>query len=203
MAPGVTRSRVGLAWRVHARANEIEAPMTELETEHAPRSRRAWVVVAWVVGGILVLVLGSAFLPRWWSHRIADQVDGNMAQGIGVGLFYGFVFTLLPILLLWWGLRRASRWKTRLILFCIALLLALPNLLTLGIVLGRGDAAHAGERTFDVEAPGFRASVLIGALTAVAAVLALAALLRSRRRAQERADDLHAQLEARPPSAHP
>ena len=116
----------------------------------------------------------AAFLPRWWAHRVADQTDASMTQGIGVGLFYGFVFTLLPLALLWWGLRTGLALEDALAsLVGVALVLALPNLLTLGIVLGRGNAAHAGDRTLDVEAPGFRGAVLAGAIVAVVALIAL------------------------------
>ena len=55
-----------------------------------------------VAFGIAVLVLfaASAFLPRWWSHRIGNQADGSFTNGIGLGLFYGFTFTLLALVLL-------------------------------------------------------------------------------------------------------
>ena len=171
--------------------------MSQADVE-APRQRtRVWVIAAWLVGGLALFLVAAAFLPRWWSHRVADQTDASMTQGIGIGLFYGFVFTLLPLALLWWGLRRASRWKARLILVGVALVLALPNLLTLGIVFGRGNAAHAGERTLDVEAPGFRGAVLAGAIVAVVALIALISLLRSRRRARLRAKELEADLATR------
>jgi hypothetical protein len=39
--------------------------------------------------------------------------------------------------------------------------------MTLSIVLGRGNAAHAGERILDVEAPAFRGGSLAGAIVAV------------------------------------
>jgi hypothetical protein len=174
-----------------------ESRVSQRDAEAPGRQRSLWVVAAWLVGGLALLFLAAAFLPRWWAHRIADQTDASMTQGIGVGLFYGFVFTLLPLALLWWGLRRASRWKTRLIVLGAALVLALPNLLTLGIVLGRGNAAHAGDRTLDVEAPGFRGAVLVGAIVAVAALVALIRLLRSRHHARERADRLEAELRGR------
>ena len=119
---------------------------------------------------LAVLFGASAFLPRWWSHRIADQANGSFTSGIGLGLFYGFAFTFLALVVLWLGLRRITSWKGRLIVLGVALLVASPNLLTLGIVLGPGGAAHAGERTLDVEAPGFRASSLIGAIVAVLVV---------------------------------
>ncbi len=133
----------------------------------------------------LVLLAGAAFLPRWWSHRIGRQADGSFTNGIGLGLFYGFTFTLLALVVLVLGLRWIKAWKGRLILLGVAVLLALPNLFTLGIVLGPGGAAHAGERTLDVDAPGFRTSSLIGAIVAVLLLLAIGLLLRSRRRAKE------------------
>ena len=72
------------------------------------------------------------------------------------GLFYGFVFTVLPIALIVWGIRKRRSVRAWLFIVGGAVLFALPNLFTLGIVLGRNGAAHAGERTLDVEAPGFR-----------------------------------------------
>jgi hypothetical protein len=75
--------------------------MTGSETEPRPLdpnwSRR--VVVALVVVGALTLLglIGAAFLPRWWAQRIGDQVGGSITTGTSLGLFYGFVFTLLPL----------------------------------------------------------------------------------------------------------
>jgi hypothetical protein len=64
----------------------------------------------------------------------------------------------------------------------VAALLAAPNVLTLGIVVGAGSGAHAGDRTLDVEAPGFRGASLIGALAAAALIAWPWWALRSRRR---------------------
>jgi hypothetical protein len=160
------------------------------------RGPRPLTVIVLLALAVLVLVAGSAFLPRWWSHRIADQANGSFSSGIGLGLFYGFTFTLLALVVLWFGLRRVSSWKGRLIILAAALLVASPNLLTLGVVLGSGGAAHAGERTLDVEAPGFRASSLIGAVVAVVVLVAAGLLLGSRRRAKEEAKALRAERDA-------
>ena len=160
------------------------------------RGPRPLTVLVVVALSVVALVAGGAFLPRWWSHRIADQARGSFTSGIGLGLFYGFAFTLLALVVLWFGVRRITSWKGRLILLAVALLVASPNLLTVGIVLGPGGAAHAGERTLDVEAPGFRASSLIGAIVAVLVVFAVGLLLRSRRRSKEDAALLRTELEA-------
>ena len=158
-----------------------DPPSPESE-ERGPRP-----VTVLVALGIAVLVLfaASAFLPRWWSHRVGNQADGSFTNGIGLGLFYGFTFTLVALVLLVVGLRRIRSWKGRLILLGIAILIASPNLITLAIVLGPGGGAHAGERTLDVDAPGFRSSSLIGAVVASLLVLAAWLLLRSRRHAKE------------------
>jgi len=122
-------------------------------------------------GGLLVVLVvavlvASATVPRWWAHRIGDQVDGSITQGTTLGLVYGFVFTLLPIVAIVLILRWRRTWKTILAAALIGVLLALPNLMTLSIVVGRGNAAHAGDRTLDVDAPAFRGASLVGAIVA-------------------------------------
>jgi hypothetical protein len=140
----------------------------------------------------LLALLGAAFLPRWWAQRIGDQVGGSITTGGFLGLFYGFVFTLLPLVVLWFAIRFLHTWRKRAVAVGVAVLLAAPNLLTLGIVLGTGNAAHAGDRTLDVEAPAFRGGTLAGALLAGACVGGAWYLVGSRRRAQRRADELEA-----------
>ena len=154
-------------------------------SEPEERSTRPVTVLVALGVALVALLAASAFLPRWWSHRIGNQADGSFTNGIGLGLFYGFSFTLLALVLLVIGLRRIRGWKGRLVLLGVALLIASPNLITLGIVLGPGGAAHAGERTLDVDAPGFRSSSLIGAIVAVLLVLAIWFLVRSRRHAKD------------------
>ena len=90
---------------------------------------------------VIAYLIAAAVLPRWWAHRIGDQVDESMAAGIGLGLFYGFAFTFIPVLILTFAIRRKRSWKARGWLAVVAVVLALPNLLTLGIVLGNSSAA--------------------------------------------------------------
>jgi hypothetical protein len=148
--------------------------------------RALWLVVALVV--LLVAgLIASATVPRWWAHRVGDQVDGSITQGTLLGLFYGFVFTFLPVVVLVLVLR--WRRTTRAVVFAVvlAVVLAIPNLMTLGIVIGRGNAAHAGDRVLDVEAPAFRGGTLAGAILAILLLGFVAYLLVSRRRAHESA----------------
>lgn len=166
------------------------------------KTRAIWGAVAGVLLVATVLI-AMAVIPRWWAQRIGGQIDGSSTSGTGIGLFYGFVFTALPLLALWFGFRRRRNWKVALWVLAAALVLALPNLMTLGIVIGNGNAAHAGERILDVEAPNFRAASLIGAIVAVVAVAGLVQVLLSRRRAKRRERDLRDELRAREAASSP
>lgn len=146
--------------------------------------RRLLVWAGFTVAFLLAAVIAAAFIPRWWAHRVGDQANESMAGSIMLGLFYGFIFTVLPLLLLVWGIRRRRSGRAWLFILAGAVLLALPNLFTLGIVFGPGSGAHAGDRTLDVEAPGFRGASLAGALLAAAAIGFVWYLLSSRRRAR-------------------
>jgi RsiW-degrading membrane proteinase PrsW (M82 family) len=145
----------------------------------------------WIAGVLVVLaiavLIASATVPRWWAHRIGDQVDGSITQGTLLGLFYGFVFTLVPIILVVLILRWRRTWKTVVVALLVGILFALPNLMTLSIVVGRGNAAHAGDRTLDVDAPAFRGGSLAGAILAAGLLAFIAYLLVSRSRARSSA----------------
>jgi hypothetical protein len=147
--------------------------------------KRSLVVGAVIVGLVLLLgLIASATIPRWWAQRIGDQVDGSIVAGTLVGLFYGFVFTFLPLLVLALVVRWRRTWRALAVAGAIGIVLAIPNLLTLGIVLGTGNAAHAGDRILDVEAPAFRGASLAGALLAAGLVAFVGYLVYSRRRAR-------------------
>jgi hypothetical protein len=159
--------------------------MTTAEEPRRSDWKRKLLVTAVVVGGVLLLgLIASATIPRWWAQRIGDQVDGSIVAGTLVGLFYGFVFTLLPLLVLGAVLLWRRSWRALVMAATFAVLLAIPNLLTLGIVLGRGNAAHAGDRILDVEAPAFRGASLAGAMLAGALTVLIGYLVVSRRRAR-------------------
>jgi MFS family permease len=167
------------------------------ERARRPLGNRLLLIAGVVIAVIVAYFILAAFLPRWWAHRIGDQVDGSMLTGVGLGIFYGFVFTFLPLLVLSFAVRRGRSWKARGWLAAIAVVLAIPNLMTLSIVAGTSGAAHAGERTLDVEGPGFRWSTLVAAIVAAAAVVAVRYLWSSRRSARGREKGLREELRAR------
>ena len=156
--------------------------------------RRIGTIAIWLGVVVILALIGSAVLPRWWSHKVGRQANESMTTGSALGLFYGFVFTFLPAALLWFTFRKRRSLKLVLILAAVSIVLAAPNLMTLGIVLGVGNAAHAGQRTFDAFAPGFRASSLIGAIIALAALGGIAYLVVSRHHAHEREAKLRNEL---------
>jgi hypothetical protein len=155
--------------------------MAEETTEPQPLAQPAkeanWplrIVLLVTLLGVLGLAVffGLTVVPRWWAHRVGRRVDGGLTAGTFYGLFIGFVFTFVPLVIARQALRRVRVWG-RLAFLALALLVAAPNLMTLSIVFGSGDAAHAGERVLDVEAPGFRAGSFWGAVIAVVLALTL------------------------------
>jgi hypothetical protein len=167
--------------------------MSSAEAPAGTSWTRKLVLTAVAVGGVLLLgLIASATIPRWWAQRIGDQVDGSIVTGTLVGLFYGFVFTALPLLVLGIVLRWRRTWRAIVMGVAFAILLAIPNLLTLGIVLGAGNAAHAGDRILDVEAPAFRGATLAGALIALGLAVFVGYLMVSRARAREAMEEREA-----------
>lgn len=146
--------------------------------------RRIVLLIVLIGVAYLVYLMSAAFFPRWWAQRVADQVDGSVTRGTTWGLFYGVVFSAVPLLLLAQVRRGFFSWAWRGIVALVAIALAAPNWLTLSVVAGNSNAAHAGERIMDVDAPGFRAATLIGVLIGAVLVIAFTAAtmrLKSRR----------------------
>lgn len=170
-----------------------------LDNDRKPTAR-------WVRRGVFILVAvvvvliayraGSSFMPRWWAQRVGAQADGRFTAGVLWGLFYGFTFTFIPVLLLFQVRRRFLNWKAKVVVALLAFVLAAPNWLTLAVVVANSNAAHAGERIFDVEAPGFRRASAIG--VGVGGVIAIAmsgtSIAMSRKRRQVK--DLKEQVKA-------
>jgi hypothetical protein len=161
-------------------------------------------VPAWATRGLIVLtllivliVVGlalAAFLPRWWGHRIGRIADGSLTAGIAAGLTCGLVFTAVALAALRETVRRGRSWRARWWFLALAVFVAVPNLITLGIVIGSGDAAHAGEQALDVDGPGFRGATLIGCILGAIVMGLLWFLLANRRHQQTEIARLRAEL---------
>ncbi|HEU4547501.1 MAG TPA: hypothetical protein VFR88_14510 [Microlunatus sp.] len=169
------------------RPAKVKQPPTPEQVERRAAVIRFTVFV--VVGALLTVLLYfllSALIPRWWSQAVARQVGGRISAGIVIGLLYGFVFTFLPLIVLAQARHRAFSWPAKAIIVLVAAALTAPNLITLGIAVGNGAAARAGNRTLDVMAPAFRQATLWGVvLGAVAAVVVVTFSILWERRSRE------------------
>ncbi|TSD57664.1 hypothetical protein [Aeromicrobium piscarium] len=164
--------------------SEERQEATEPRGVEPPRwARRAVVIVVAVLLVLAAYALAAAFFPRWWGERIGALVGGSTPTGVLWGLLIGAVFAALPVFVLAFVLR--PRWKVRAALVLLAVLLAVPNLLTLSVVLGGNDAASDGRDIWSREAPGFVTGTWIGAaagaLAAVLLILARWSAVRRRR----------------------
>jgi hypothetical protein len=156
-------------------ADETEAPVPLAQpVRESNWTLRIAMVVALLVLLGLAYLFGTTVLPRWWAHRVGNRVDGSLTAGTLYGLFIGFIFAFVPLVIARQVFRKVSN-KLRLAFLVIALVAAAPNLMTLSIVLGSSNAAHAGDRVLDVEGPGFRAGSAWG--VAIAVVLAVGLFL--------------------------
>lgn len=185
-----------------------------MASRHVPPDGTKSTMAGWrtrIIGGVLILAvlivtyfLLAAFVPRWWAQQITSSVHGSFSKGILWGLFYGGLLTAISLLLL---LLAATAWKRRAGKFIagatvmVAVLLTVPNLMTLSVVLGGNNAAHAGQRIMDVNAPAFRGACLVGAIIAVVPVLFV--IRRRTQRHWKRRRAVRAVANPVPPPARP
>ncbi|MDH6280726.1 hypothetical protein [Prescottella agglutinans] len=162
-----------------------------------------WVAVI-VAALVVVYFVLAAFLPRWWSQRVGSLSSGSFSLGITWGLLYGIVGTVIPLLLFYFAWRSRRREHARIWVIgslVLGIIFAIPNLLTLTVVLGGSSAAHAGERTMDVDAPGFRGASLWGAIIGVLLFAAAVFLQRRYRKRGEEVTRLRNNLHQREPES--
>lgn len=140
--------------------------------QETPAKKTNWAArIIFSAVALLVLVIAyfalAAVLPVWWANVIRNQVQGNLGAGILVGMFYGFVFTFVPLLVAWQATHKAVGWPWKIVLLLVAVALASPNLLTAGIMFGSSQAAHNGQRILGTEATWFPLWTQISAIAAV------------------------------------
>jgi ABC-type multidrug transport system permease subunit len=145
--------------------------MTE-QAQVPAQKKRNWgvkiilILVALLVAAAAYFILG-AILPRWWSDVIAGQIRRDLGASVLVGMFYGFVFTFIPLLVAWQATRKAVSWPWKIVILLVAVAIATPNLLTAGIAFGSTESAHAGQRTLSVDAGFFTTWTAVSAIAAV------------------------------------
>lgn len=146
------------------------------------------VVLAIVIVGVayIAYLMSAAFFPRWWARQIKELGGGSMTPSVLWGLFFGFLFTFIPLMVAFQARRKAFNWKVKIATILIAIVLAFPNWLTLAIVVGNSNAAHDASRILSDNAPGFRWASLIAAVVGAVAALFFAGsgVARRRRKAE-------------------
>jgi uncharacterized membrane protein (DUF485 family) len=144
-----------------------------------PWAKKAIGIAVMAVVLVIAYFILAAFLPRWWAQRIASLANGSFSAGIAWGLLFGLVCTLVPLIFFRavWQVRKCKHARImQITALALGVIFALPNLLSLTVVLGNNNAAHAGERILDVDGPGFRGASVVGAVLGVALFLGLVAL---------------------------
>ncbi|MGR0160924.1 hypothetical protein [Paenarthrobacter nitroguajacolicus] len=154
--------------------------MTEQAQVPAQKKRNWGVKIVLILVAVLVAVAAyfilGAILPRWWSDVIAGQIRRDLGASVLVGMFYGFTFTFIPLLVAWQATRKAVTWPWKIAIVLVAVAIATPNLLTAGIAFGSTESAHAGQRTLSVDAGFFTTWTAISAIAAVVVFIAVTVL---------------------------
>ncbi len=160
--------------------------------------RRVTVALGVLVVLVLLGVVGSIVLPGWWAGVVTGWVQGISSAGILAGLVCGVVFTALPAGIIAVAVRSRWQWRTRLIVAAAGALLALPNVLTLMIDVGRTSSAYDARLDMIIGAPSFTGATLAGAIVALVGVVG--GVLGWRWLRRSRAELRKARDEGRPPS---
>lgn len=143
-----------------------------------------WVGVA--VVAVIVYSIGAAVIPRWWAQRVGEWVNKSMITGTGLGLTFGILCTLIPLLLLLFAVKRIRRSpKLAAAAAILAVIIALPNLMTASIAAGVSNAAKAGRDVMNVDAPMFRGATLWGAIIGVVLAIAIPIAVKVHRKRRE------------------
>ncbi|MHA7304571.1 hypothetical protein ACX80E_04890 [Arthrobacter sp. TMN-49] len=130
-------------------AGAPQAPRNVLGEKTAKSRMPRWLsltILGLVAAAVLVVayLIASVTVPLLWANSIKDQVGGQLGNTIPLGMFYGFTFTFIPVLVMWQAHHKKMNMLVRVCLVALGLLLTVPNLLTLAVLYGTtGTAADA------------------------------------------------------------
>lgn len=116
---------------------------------------------------VAIFFIFRLFLPVWWATRISNQTQGSLSGGVLLGLAYGFIFTFVPLLIGWQMRYKKISWPWKGVILVLALAVASPNLMTLGIYLNSSSAARKAQLTIDTTATWFPSWTIVGAVLGV------------------------------------
>lgn len=96
-----------------------------------------------IIAAVLVVayLIASVTVPLIWAKSIGNQVGNQLGNSIPLGMFYGFVFSFIPVLVAWQAHHRKLNKWVRIALVALGIALTIPNLLTLGVLYGTTQTA--------------------------------------------------------------
>lgn len=103
-----------------------------------------WRTILGAIGAVVLVVgylIASVTVPLMWSNSIRDQIGGQLGNSIPLGMFYGFTFSFVSILIAWQAHHKKLNTWVRISLVVLGALLTIPNLLTLGVLYGNTQTA--------------------------------------------------------------
>ena len=145
---------------------------------------------------LVIYAIATIFLPVWWATKISNHNAGSATGGWISGFSIGFVFTLIPLLVLSQVHYRKLSWRLRGSIAIFAVVLALPNWLTLGIFWNPSDPARKAQAILNTGATWFGGASLVGAISAAVTALVLVIIWLVFRRQGARIRNLAAQPNA-------
>lgn len=156
-----------------------------------------WAIIGGV--GLVAIFIVATVVPYQWGNLIANVVNRSWLAGIFTGVAIGFVSTFIPYWLLSTGWKKRESGSANIFLI-LGIIVALPNLITLWIVLrsngtGNGSADRA-DQLLNLGAPGFKFGSLIGAIAAAALAIVIWNIQRQRDKAKQEAAEEHDRAEA-------
>lgn len=138
---------------------------------------------------VIVYFVASVTVPLMWANSIRDQIGGQLGNSIPLGMFYGFVFSFFPVIIAWQAHRRRLNKWVRVSLLALAVLLTIPNLLTLGVLFGNTRTAADARSIWANSANWFgtwsQVFMVLGVVCAVALVVLGRMWLRRGQRIRE------------------
>jgi len=137
--------------------------------------RRTIVGVAIAVALVAAFFIVSATVPLTWANAIKSQVGPQLGNSIPLGMFYGFTFSFIPVLLAWQAHHKNLHTWLRISILAVAALLTLPNLLTLSVLHGTTTSARnalaiwntGGANWFGAWSQGFMVAGIVCAITVI------------------------------------
>ncbi len=125
---------------------------------------------------VVVFLIASVTVPLTWANAIKSQVGPQLGNSIPLGMFYGFTFSFVPVLLAWQAHHKNLHKWLRITIVVVAALLTLPNLLTLSVLYGTSTSSRNALSIWNTGGANWfgawsQAFMVVGIVTAIAVII--------------------------------